>query len=100
MSTAELKIVLINQITSITDKVKLEELLELMKFQNDESLYITNEVEKQAILEAQQQISNGETYSNEDIQAEIKEWLNKEHDIYQFRNHTLLYLLIFFSIFI
>lgn len=77
MSTAELKIDLINQITSITDKVKLEELLELMKFQNDDSIYITNDEEKQAILEAQQQIFNGETFSNEDVQAEIKEWLKK-----------------------
>ncbi|HUH74145.1 MAG TPA: hypothetical protein VLZ75_07030 [Chitinophagales bacterium] len=77
MSTAELKIDLINQITGITEKVKLEELLELIKFQNNESIYITNEDEKQAILEAQQQISNGETYSNEDVQAEIKEWLSK-----------------------
>ncbi len=77
MSTAELKIDLINQITGITEKVKLEELLELIKFQNNESIYITNDDEKQAILEAQQQISNGETYSNEDVQAEIKEWLSK-----------------------
>jgi hypothetical protein len=77
MSTAKLKIDLINQITSITEKVKLVELLDLIKFQNDESIYITNDDEKQAILEAQQQISNEETYSNEDVQAEIKEWLNK-----------------------
>ena len=77
MSTAELKIDLIHQITGINEKVKLEELLELIKFQNNESIYITNDDEKQAILEAQQQISNGETYSNEDVQAEIKEWLSK-----------------------
>jgi hypothetical protein len=77
MSTAELKIDLIHQITGINEKVKLEELLELIKFQNIESIYITNDKEKQAILEAQQQISNGETYSNEDVQAEIKEWLSK-----------------------
>lgn len=77
MSTAELKIDLINQITGITEKVKLEELLELIKFQNNESIYITNDDKKQAILEAQQQISSGETYSNEDVQAEIKEWLSK-----------------------
>ena len=77
MSTAELKIDLIHQITGINEKVKLEELLELIKFQNNESIYITNDEEKQAILESQQQIANGETYSNEDVQAEIKEWLSK-----------------------
>jgi hypothetical protein len=73
MSTAELKIDLIHQITGINEKVKLEELLELIKFQNIESIYITNDKEKQAILEAQKQISNGEIFSNEDVQAEIKE---------------------------
>lgn len=77
MSTAELKIDLIHQITGITEKVRLEELLDLIKFQNNESIYITNDEEKQAILEAQEQISNGEMFSNEDVQAEIKEWLSK-----------------------
>lgn len=77
MSTAELKIDLIHQITGITEKVRLEELLDLIKFQNNESIYITNDEEKQAILEAQKQISNGEMFSNEDVQAEIKEWLSK-----------------------
>jgi hypothetical protein len=77
MSTAELKIDLIHQITGITEKVRLEELLDLIKFQNNESIYITNDEDKQAILEAQQQISNEEIFSNEDVQAEIKEWLSK-----------------------
>ena len=77
MSTAELKLDLINQITSITDKVKLKELLNFIKFQADESIYITNDEEKNAIKEAKNQISNGDGISNEDVQKEITSWLEK-----------------------
>ncbi len=77
MSTAELKLDLINQITSITDKVKLKELLNFIKFQADESTYITNDEEKKAIKEAKNQISNGNGISNEDVQKEITSWLEK-----------------------
>jgi len=52
MNTAELKLDLINQITNISDKVRLKELLLQLKFQSDESIYITSENEKQAISEA------------------------------------------------
>jgi len=77
MNTAELKLDLINHITSIKDKVRLKELLQQLKFQADESLYITNEDEKTAISEARYQIDNGNILSNDSVQEEIKEWLKK-----------------------
>ncbi len=77
MSTAELKIDLINQISNITDQVKLKELLQLLKFQNDNSVYVTDDDEKQAIMEARKEIVEGNVLSNEDVQKEINEWLNK-----------------------
>jgi len=77
MSTAELKIDLINQITGITDKVKLKELLQLLKFQNDETVYLTDEDEKRAILEARNEIRNENILSDAEVQKEISEWLNK-----------------------
>ena len=77
MSTAELKLDLINQISGITDKVRLKERLQMLKFQNDERIYITNEEERDAILEAQNEIAEGKILPNEDVQKEIKEWLNK-----------------------
>lgn len=77
MSTAELKLNLINQIAGITDKVRLKEILQLLKFQADESLYITNKEEKEAVKEAQNQIKNGDGISNEDVQKEITSWLEK-----------------------
>ena len=77
MSTAELKLNLINQIAGITDKVRLKEIMQLLKFQADESIFITNKEEKEAVKEAQNQIKNGDGISNEDVQKEITSWLEK-----------------------
>ena len=77
MSTAELKLNLINQIAGITDKVRLKEIMQLLEFQADGSLYITNKEDKEAVKEAQNQIKNGDGISNEDVQKEITSWLEK-----------------------
>ena len=77
MSTAELKLDLISQIAGLTDKVKLRELMQLLKFQTEESLYITSEEEKTIIAEARQEIAEGKVFTNEEVQKEIKEWLEQ-----------------------
>lgn len=77
MSTAELKIDLIAQITGITDKVKLEEIMQLIKFQSDETIFVTTKDEKLAIQDARKQIAHGNSITNEDLQNEIQEWLKK-----------------------
>lgn len=77
MSTAELQLDLINQIANIKDKVKLKELMQLLKFQNDNSIYVTNEDEKNAVSEARMEIAKGEVLTNDEVQNEIKEWLKK-----------------------
>ena len=77
MSTAELKLDLISQIAGLTDKVKLRELMELLKFQTEESLYITSKEEKTVIAEARQEVAEGKVFTNEEVQKEIKEWLEQ-----------------------
>ena len=77
MSTDELKLDLISQIAGLTDKVKLRELMQLLKFQTEESLYITSEEEKTIIAEARQEIAEGKVFTNEEVQKEIKEWLEQ-----------------------
>ena len=77
MNTSELKIDIINQINLITDKIKLEELLQLLKFQNEKSVYITDDIEKKAIAEARNEVAEGKVQYNNDVQKEIDEWLNK-----------------------
>ena len=76
MNTAELKIDLINRIIEITDRIKLDEILQLLKFQNDESYQLSYE-EKKAIEEAQQQVEEGKVIYDSDVQKEINEWLSK-----------------------
>lgn len=77
MNTAELKADIISQITIINDKVRLEELLQLLKFQNDNSIYITNYEERNAIAEARTEIADGRVHYNSDVQKEINKWLKK-----------------------
>lgn len=73
MSTAELKLDLISEIASITEKVKLKELLQLVKFQSEEQLFITNDDEKKTITEARNQIFEKKVSSNEEFQREIEQ---------------------------
>ncbi|AZB22833.1 hypothetical protein EG338_12650 [Kaistella haifensis] len=75
MSTADLKIDLITQIAGITDKVRLIELMQMLKFESENSPYITNDEEKQIVAEARTQIANGESITNDDFQNEIQKWL-------------------------
>lgn len=77
MNTAELKIDLINKITSITDEVKLREILQLLEFQADKSMFETSEEDKNAIMEAKEQIAKEETLTYEEVQKEIKKCLNR-----------------------
>ena len=77
MSTADLKIDLISQITSITDKVRLKELMQILKFESESAIYVTNNNEKKAVSVARNQIKNGESITHKDFQKDIQEWLKK-----------------------
>ena len=77
MSTAELKIDLINQITNITDSFKLNEIMQFLKFQKEESVYVTSKEDEKAILAAKKQVTEGKYITHEQLQEEIKEWLRK-----------------------
>ena len=77
MSTAELKIDLINQITNIEDSFKLNEIRQSLTFQKEESVYVTSEEDEKAILAAKKQVTEGKYITHEQLQEEIKEWLRK-----------------------
>lgn len=77
MSTQELQIDLIKKISEITDEAKLRDLLRLLKFQSQETPFITTEEDKKNIAEAQKQIKEGKVISNEMVQKEIEECLRK-----------------------
>lgn len=48
-----------------------------LTFQNSKSVYVLNEEEKSAILDAKNQISQDAVVSNSQVQEEITSWLNK-----------------------
>ena len=77
MNISDLKLELILQISNLNDKMKLEEILDLLKFQTESSIYEVSEEEKLAIIEAKNQILNNNVLSNNVVNEEINEWLKK-----------------------
>ncbi|WP_282630912.1 hypothetical protein [Empedobacter sedimenti] len=77
MNISDLKLELILQISNLNDKMKLEEILELLKFQTESSIYEVSEDEKLAIIEAKNQILNNNVLSNNVVNEEMNEWLKK-----------------------
>ena len=77
MSIYDLKLELILQISNLNDKMKLEEILELLKFQTESSIYEVSEEEELAIKEAKNQISSNNVLSNSVVNEEMNEWLKK-----------------------
>ena len=77
MNISDLKLELILQISNLNDKVKLEEILELLKFQTESSIYEVSEEEELAIKEAKNQISSNNVLSNSVVNEEMNEWLKK-----------------------
>lgn len=77
MNSAEIKIDIINKITNITDISHLEELLQVMNFQRDESIFLTTYEDKDSIKEARKQIDSGEIISDSNLRNEISQWLKR-----------------------
>ena len=77
MNISDLKLELILQISNLNDKMKLEEILDLLKLQTETSIYEVSEEEKLAIIEAKNQILNNNVLSNNVVNEEMNEWLKK-----------------------
>lgn len=76
MSTIELKSKVIDHLNE-ADEALLEEILLLVEGHALDQPYKTSASEKASIIEAIDQIANGEYLSNDDVDAEIDLWLNK-----------------------
>ena len=78
MSTIELKERLIEKIQITDNDNLLEEVYRLLEFDSDESdMYILNENQLAAIQESRQQIKEGKYFTDEQVNKEIDEWLEK-----------------------
>lgn len=77
MTDNTLKEKLINKIKEIDDPAILEEVSNLFELQEPETIYTTSNEQKKAIDEAQQQIKNDQTLTNDQANKESDEWLKE-----------------------
>lgn len=77
MNGAELKIDLITKITSISNNDLLNDIKELIKFQSDDTVFEVDEETQKSIAISKAQIKGNQVVTNESLQSEIKQWLEK-----------------------
>lgn len=78
MSLTELKLQIINKVSSITDELILEEIYKLVMLESEmDSIYRLTDAERNAVAEGLQDIKEGRVYSSEAAENMIKEWLEK-----------------------
>ncbi|MCB9202053.1 MAG: hypothetical protein H6604_03260 [Flavobacteriales bacterium] len=74
MSTAELKIDLINKITKIKEDWIIKEIKKLLEFETDTTIFSLSTKQKKRIIEAQ----NDNTLTEKQANSEIEKWLNEK----------------------
>ncbi len=78
MSTAELKISVINQITNLTDTRILERIQQLLDFELESDTYPLTEEQTERIMLAREEYIEGKVLSEKQADAEIEKWLNEK----------------------
>ncbi len=78
MAVTKLKKQVKNRIESVNDEYLLEEILNLIDFESEKEELDIIPVDHQKELEISlEQMKNGDTISNEDVNAKVKKWLSK-----------------------
>ncbi len=78
MSATELKLQIINKVSSITDELILEEIYRLVNIESEmDSISILTDEEKKAVGMGLDDIKEGRVYTSEQADTIIKEWLKK-----------------------
>lgn len=78
MLTAELKEKLISGITAIKDEELLQDMYDLMVMENnDKKVYQLTDEQLSVVREAQADIEAGHFYTQEEMDKEFDEWLEK-----------------------
>jgi hypothetical protein len=73
----ELQQMIYNKLLSVDNEELISNLITLVD-KSDFSIYQTSDEQKAKILEGHKQLSEGNCYSNEQVEKEIDEWLSKE----------------------
>ena len=78
MAVIELKNQIKNRIESVNDEYLLEEILNLIDFESEKAeIYIIPPDHQKELAISLEQMKNGDTISNEDVNAKVQKWLSK-----------------------
>jgi hypothetical protein len=77
MSTAELKKNVISKISDLNDNQLLEDILRMIDLQSGFPVFELSTEQRVEILQGREQIQNGKFLTNEQVEKDLKEWLNK-----------------------
>ena len=72
-----LKNKLVKKLKKIDDPATLQEITNLFELQEPDSIYHTNNAQKQAIAKAKKQIEENQTLPDKQANREIDKWLKK-----------------------
>ena len=78
MKTVEIRNKLIAQIRLSSNNSLMEEMYNLLNIDNEVDVYELNNEQKAAILEARQQIKDGQFFTNDQVNEEITKWLDEK----------------------
>lgn len=78
MKTIEIKDKLIEQIKLSSNKNLMEEMYNLLNRDNEAEIYELNDDQKAAILKSRQQIKDGQFFTNDQVNEEIRTWLGEK----------------------
>ena len=78
MTTIELKDILIHKIAAINDKAFLAAMNTIIDTKSEKLIYKTTPEQRLRIKEGQEQLLRGETFSNDQVEAEIDKWLSEK----------------------
>ena len=76
MSTAELKINLINRITNLKDAYLVEEIQRWLDFELEEDVYKLSKEQAHRIMKAKKEYAEGKVISERQANLEIEQWLS------------------------
>ena len=75
MTTLELKDILIHKIAAINDKSFLSAVNTIIDTKSEALIYKTTPEQRKQIKEGQEQIARGDSFTNDQVEAEIDKWL-------------------------
>lgn len=78
MSSAELKLNIINQIANLKNIAVIEQIQRLLDFELQEDTYKLSEEQEQRVFEAREEYSKGKILSDKQANSEIDKWLNEQ----------------------